>query len=189
MPNENSPPISPSRKQQRLRPSLSGVFQPNFSLTEEMSRMRVASGATPPQSPLTTSPPTHLMIGSWATLRGWPNWGTIKAHSNQESIALNFTITMRHSIPDYSTRFDSSATAEAFRDAAQFILRNRDSIQAMATSGNTYVFDHGLAEEMTGVVFGSNQIERVGAGLDETIRLCREIFLEQRDVLESITPR
>lgn len=78
-----------------------------------------------------------------------------------------------------------------FNKAIAYFFEIRQLSQAWAAEISE-TFEKYLTQQMANVVFGSNNIERVGLGLDETIRLCEAIFHDEdvhhQDIDDSIVP-
>lgn len=175
MPQLPSSPLSPMRSPRR---SLSGGF-PGFSLTQEMAALGLEAG--------TSRQPVAAPSSDW-TRFGYPPWGSLRRGQSHPR-PIEFQISLQPGILDYSDPYNICQIEDSFNEAKKLIKNLRVLIERLQSSQPQDILVEVLAESMSLVVFGSNQIERVGRGLDETLKICREIFLEQRSVLEAIPVR
>ena len=88
----------------------------------------------------------------------------------------------------YRAIADNEDPTNLFKRAAAYFLDIRQLIQALPGEGSK-IIKKNLAQQMASVVFGSNKIERIGLGQDETIRLCEAIFRGEDVDPENISPR
>lgn len=181
MSNHRTPPVSPNRRTtQPNKRNLSGAFDPNFSLTQAVNSMQLSDPSGPTRS-------TNRIRATWGHLSGgWPNWTTSVRITGQPAVPTNFTLRMQPRILDCTKALNITPTQAAFNDACTYIQDIRTLVGRAATTDN---LDKALSEDMELAVVGSNMIEHVGCGLKETVRLCGEVFLDQRDIFESLEPR
>ena len=81
------------------------------------------------------------------------------------------------------------AHVDAFRDASENINAIREIQSRSHESQEGHTLDDVLADLMAHAVYGSNQIELIQHGLDETLRLCKEIFRGVPFEPENVHPR
>lgn len=121
---------------------------------------------------------------------GFPNWCTVRVKPNQEAKPLHFKLTMTPRVFEYShgVPFNNHIIND-FEEARKAIAHIRAAVAQMSSADEEVRLNTLVMEDMMTVVFGSNSIERVGLGLDETIRLCKEIMGGQHSVFKKFPPR
>lgn len=146
-------PSSPCRRPRRG--TLEGLF-PDLTI-EPISRPRQRVG--------------RVLSGSFRR-NGWPNWNKSISRATGAAKPLDFTIKMDST---YRAIADAEDPKKLFEKASSYILDIRQLMRTLSADG-AEIIEKNLTNQMTSVVFGSNHIERVGLGLDETIKLCEAIF-------------
>ncbi|KAI9797806.1 MAG: hypothetical protein M1833_005309 [Piccolia ochrophora] len=154
---ENASTTSPSPARPARRRTLEGMFTDlNIGPTAARTRENF----------------TRVLSGSFRR-SGWPNWKSSLSRATTTSPkALAFTIRMD---PSYRTIADTDDPAKLFEKASAYLLDIRQMLESSSDDTNE-VLEGALNQQMAGVVFGSNLIERVGLGLDETMKICEAIF-------------
>ncbi|KAF3931510.1 hypothetical protein ABW19_dt0205859 [Dactylella cylindrospora] len=115
----------------------------------------------------------------------WPKWSTLGGSSNSASPLMNLALKIQPGITDYTKAFaGETAAVELFEDAASHVLSIKEILNKSASLDK---LEEALVEQMVLVVFGSNVIECVGLGFDETAQLCRAVFAG--DEFSKISPR
>ena len=154
-----------------IRRGLSDVFDQNVSLTEDMAKMGLESSTQP--------------SSTWSSKSGgWPNWSLLRL---KDGPPINFAITMEQRIDDYSIMAAPQASKASFDDATEHIMEIRDLV-GQAKGSLEDELNNIIANDMSFVVFDSNHIENVGCDFEKTMRLCKEIFKEEREDLEKLLP-
>ncbi|KAI9688696.1 MAG: hypothetical protein M1822_001053 [Bathelium mastoideum] len=180
----NVPPPSPSKKGQR--PSLLEQF-PGLDLG--------SSRSSEPSSLASSRKAVSCLKGSFN--RGWPpSILTMRglnpaAASSSSKESLKFTLRMSQDYRVYDDRWrvDSSVkdqptdVSESFRAAQEIMTEVSQTVKKCKVSPNDV--ESVMLEQMCQVIFGSNQIERVGLGLNETLSLCQAIFRGEQGVTYS----
>ncbi|KAI9734984.1 MAG: hypothetical protein M1834_002066 [Cirrosporium novae-zelandiae] len=77
-------------------------------------------------------------------------------------------------MPDQYRQYEGSSDPQIFFNK---VLTYHTNLQELITNlKNPFHFETAMTKNMIVAIFGSNQIERVGLGLDETIKICEQIF-------------
>ncbi|KAF2218123.1 fido domain-containing protein [Elsinoe ampelina] len=168
-----SPNVTPSK-------GSSGLF------SGPMGKIGMSSPNTLVSSPI-KSPGSHKSLIRYLSMDStsvhWPRWSSIGKASGQDH--ARFTIRIEPGILYYSKANTNVTALVAFKEASNHILDMKSQLANDDKSVDTA--DDELLQQMTMVVFGSNQIERVGCDLDETIKLCRMVICGEG--LKDIPPR
>jgi Fic family protein len=113
----------------------------------------------------------------------WPNWGSISRATGAAPMQLNYTIRMSINylelpdhIPDPQGLFDE--TCASMNEIRQNKRPEHEELLA-----------RDFKEGMMSVVFSSNNIERAGLNLQETIKICQRIFNGEDVKAEDISER
>ena len=111
----------------------------------------------------------------------WPQWGSLR----EKNKVARFTIKMDDYYRYYGFHEDLD---ERFTQASNDITSLQQSMNRL-TSAQDIAFEKCLCEELILAIFGSNAIERVGADLDVTTRLCEQVFQgEEIEIEENSEP-
>ncbi|KAI9793671.1 MAG: hypothetical protein M1816_007566 [Peltula sp. TS41687] len=149
---ENLSSTSPSR---RRRGTLDGLF----------ADLKIDSVARPRVD-------VARVISGTFSRQGWPNWTSLSRATGKPSEMLAFTITMNSAYRQIANTEDPTTL---FEKASGYLLNIRDMMKTTEAQKSD-VLEKNLVQQMSHVVFGSNHIERVGLGLDETIKICEAVF-------------
>lgn len=116
--------------------------------------------------------------------RGWPPMSASMRErlSSSQSGALPFTLRMsqNYRIYDDQWRVDRTVKDEAV-DVSTAFSASQNMMNEIAQAINSRAIgrqdiERLITMEMAEVVYGSNNIERLGVDLDETLRLCLKVF-------------
>ena len=128
-------------------------------------------------NPLSDNTPMQTMISSTFQQKGWPNWApSLSKGSSIMPSPLPFSIQMDSRSKAY-LRLDDESPQERFEKAISFF----DTVQNKLNEQGGYGMDviaGNLTSHLATVIFGSNHIERAGLGLEETRKICEQIFRE-----------
>jgi hypothetical protein len=167
------------------RRSLSGVFQ-GLSIQDELRKAQIPlsrDAKKPAQQPSGN----ETRKSKWSVHGSWPNWTTISRGTKAPVQGVQFTLRLEPGVLNYTKDPQDTALQSAFNDAVDHITE----VQAIVKNslGVDGALDNALEELMIQVIYGSNLIEKIEHGLDETIKLCREVFSGKFLNAENIPPR
>ena len=100
----------------------------------------------------------------------WPNWGSISQATNQAPQQLQYTIRMSR---NYCELSDHISDPQGFFDETCAII---NEIRKNKGPGHEETLVKDLEDGLMSLVFTSNNIERAGLSLQETVKICRKIF-------------
>lgn len=164
---------SPTRRHKPKSPSLEDAFQ-----GLDISRGRSHTTASP--NPHLGSSIRHMMKSSLRFGRGTVS-RSIKGLETKLTIAQD-------AFYDYKISHDDFDPDVTFPELLQLIDQLQDFFEAPQTPQQKAAFDDYILESLTRMVFGSNLIEKAGAGFDITWNLCMKIFRGEQ-VAEEIDER
>jgi len=171
---EKEAPKSPSKSPARhRRGTLQGMFD-GLKIQPGNATQRKRSSVSTLPADLAKSMRTH-----------WPNWGSLsRATGAFEPVQqVNFTVKMTR---NYREMSDNIGDPEPlFKEIAEVI----EHIRNIPKTDFEEIIKANLEDGMINIIFSSNNIERAGQSLDETIRICRAIFAGKTIAAEDITER
>jgi Fic family protein len=113
----------------------------------------------------------------------WPNWGSISRATGASPIQLNYTIRMSKNYRELS---DHISDPQYLFDETRAIM---NEIRQNKRPEHEEVLAKDLKEGLMSIVFSSNNIERAGLNLQETIKICQRIFDGEDVKAEDISDR
>ncbi|XMA10342.1 hypothetical protein WAI453_003133 [Rhynchosporium graminicola] len=139
------------------------------------------------------SPSKSLKMSITSTLgrsirsTGFPAWRTLRGLSSPNPEQCNFTLKMDENYREY--RRGQEKVDVVFERSAAVIEELKATFQNDDYGMHLESYVEFTADSMAHLVFGSNMQERAGMGLDETIKLCREVFEGKNIDPTEISPR
>jgi len=95
------------------------------------------------------------------------------------SLYRHFKLRIQPNVPNYTGNLSGAHNRIIFDD----VYRYHDNL----LPGKATRLEKALLEDMATAVYGSNMIDNVGCGLEETRKLCKEVF--QCKELQQLPPR
>lgn len=99
-----------------------------------------------------------------------------------------FTISMDSSERAY-TDSDPKHLQESFKEICRFYFNTIHERLKKQGSRGAHVLSQSIMRQLGTVVFGSNNIDRVGLDIEETIKICRRVFRGEHIDPAQIPPR
>jgi Fic family protein len=113
----------------------------------------------------------------------WPNWGSISRATGARPIQLNYTIRMSKNYREMSDFI--SDPQDLFNETCAII----NEIRQNRRPEHEDILAKDLKDGLMSIVFSSNNIERAGLNLQETIKICQRIFDGEDVKAEDISER
>ncbi|KAA6410551.1 MAG: hypothetical protein FRX48_05973 [Lasallia pustulata] len=134
-----------------------------------------------------TSPMNLAKINLLKSIRGsvghfWPHWGSIRDRPKRATFTVKMDDLYRYPLDEILQQPD-----DAF-NISQQCFADIQKILAKPTTAQRDSYEAYLKESFMNFIFGSNLIERVGLGYDQTVRICERV-LAGEDVPAEIEPR
>jgi len=113
----------------------------------------------------------------------WPNWGSISRATGAPPMQLNYTIRMSKNYRELSDFI--SDPQDLFNETCAII----NEIRQNKRPEHEDILAQDLKDGLMNIVFSSNNIERAGLNLQETIKICQRIFDGEDVKAEDISER